>query len=297
MEYKAYTHLFNDVYSNVLQLSENPSQFAEYLTLQIRELIGTRTVIIAVKTETDIPKVLSVYPERRKDWANQSSILQLAELSFGFENIQYCEKEKCEGNIVSLLQNLEIEKAIVIPLITGDRVVGSILLLDIMDLFGKESVIDLLSQLSGVFALVIRNAHLYHDMENLVELRTLELKNQNTKLVKREEELQAANEEYEVLNEELNENINKSEEINRQLNEAQLRADKSELQARDILQTTMDGFWIVDNDGNFTEVNEVACKMLGYSKDEMLRMKVSDIEVIENAEKSKKTNSKITKNR
>ena len=293
MENKVYTHIFNDIYGKVLQLSENPSQFAAYLTLQIRELVGTRTVIIAVKTETGESEIFSVYPERRKEWANQRTVHQLAELSFDFETVRYLDNQANTENTASLLHELEIEKAIAIPLIAADRLVGSILLLDIMDLFGIELVIDLLNRLSGVFALIIRNAHLYQNMENLVTIRTLELQKQNAELIQQEEELQSINEEYQTLNEELTETIHKTEEINQQLIEANLRAEKSELQARDILQTAMDGFWLVDLEGRFINVNENACKMLGYTRSEMLCMNISDIEFVESPDQVKNRIKKI----
>jgi PAS domain S-box-containing protein len=294
MENKTYTYIFNDILDKVLHLSENPSQFAEYLSHQIRELIGARTVVIAVKPETEATRIFSVFPTRRMEWANQPNVIKLAEISFGFESIQYLDKSSSEKPVADILQYLEIEKAIAIPLIAANRKVGSILLLDIMDLFGIESVIDLLSHLSGVFALVIRNSFLYQNMEDLVAVRTAELQKRNSELIEREHQLQNANEEYEVINEELTENIRKTEEINTQLVEANLRAEKSELQARDILQTAMDGFWIVDLEGHFLDVNDIACTMLGYTRQEMLKMKIPDIEVAQTPRQVKSRVKKIT---
>jgi PAS domain S-box-containing protein len=302
MEDKVYTHIFYDIYNKVLQLSENPSQFAEYLTHQIRELIGTRTVVIALKKETGQTEIFSVYPQRKTDWASQSAVIKLAELSFNINTVQYLDKEKCDANCAELLTDLEIEKAIAIPLIVGNRIIGSVLLLDIMDDFGIESVINLLKELSGVFALVIRNAHLFHEMENLVSIRTAELQGQNRKLLQREQELQALNEEYQLINEEyqgineeLIDSIHKTDRINKKLVEANLRAEKSELQIREILQTAMDGFWIVDLEGRFNDVNEVACEMLGYGCEELLTMSISDIEFEEKEEEVIRRIQKIKK--
>ncbi len=288
MENRSFNYIFNDILSKVLQLSENPSEFADYLTQQIRGLIGARTIVISVKSETDPLRVFSVFPVRRTAWANQPEVLKLAELSLSFDSTIYLDQQSSDASILGILQQLQMEQAISIPLMVGGHKVGVILLLEIMDIYGIESIIDVLNQMAGVFALIIRNAYLFQNMENLVKERTLELQAQNEELVSREQELQLVNEEFQVLNEELTENIKKTEDINRQLVEAKLRAEQSELQARDILQTAMDGFWIMDLSGRFIEVNDVICDMLGFSKEELLTMGIVDIQDEEHEGQSEK---------
>jgi len=51
-----------------------------------------------------------------------------------------------------------------------------------------------------------------------------------------------------------------------------------------IVQTAMDGFWLTDTKGNFLEVNEAYAQMSGYSIEELMNMRISDVETLENSE-------------
>jgi PAS domain S-box-containing protein len=53
---------------------------------------------------------------------------------------------------------------------------------------------------------------------------------------------------------------------------------------RTILQTAMDGFWVVDNSGRFKVVNDAYSQMIGYSIDELMTMEISDVEALETTE-------------
>jgi two-component system cell cycle sensor histidine kinase/response regulator CckA len=46
-----------------------------------------------------------------------------------------------------------------------------------------------------------------------------------------------------------------------------------------ILRCAMDGFFVVDEDCRFLEVNEAFCRMVGYPADELYRMRITDLEV------------------
>ena len=51
-----------------------------------------------------------------------------------------------------------------------------------------------------------------------------------------------------------------------------------------IIRSAMDAFWMIDHDGCLLDVNDAACALLGYSRDELLRMKISDVEAMESPE-------------
>ena len=60
--------------------------------------------------------------------------------------------------------------------------------------------------------------------------------------------------------------------------------EKYEQIYQQILQTSMDGFWMVDSSANILEVNSAAAEMLGYAVEELKQMKVTDIDINEKPE-------------
>ncbi|MBI5586648.1 MAG: PAS domain S-box protein [Deltaproteobacteria bacterium] len=56
---------------------------------------------------------------------------------------------------------------------------------------------------------------------------------------------------------------------------------ESEERHRNIIQTAMDGFWMVDRQGRLLEVNEAYCRMSGYSNQELLDMNIKDLDANE----------------
>ncbi len=54
----------------------------------------------------------------------------------------------------------------------------------------------------------------------------------------------------------------------------------------EIIQTAMDGFWIADMTGHLLEVNETYCRMSGYNKHEILKMRIQDLTTIETVEET-----------
>ena len=61
---------------------------------------------------------------------------------------------------------------------------------------------------------------------------------------------------------------------------------ESEEEHRAILQTAMDGFWLVDGEGRLQEVSETYCRMSGYSEQELLAMRITDLDAVETADET-----------
>ena len=52
----------------------------------------------------------------------------------------------------------------------------------------------------------------------------------------------------------------------------------SENRYRQIIQTSMDGCWVVDTKGRILEVNDAYCQLIGYTREELLNMRIPELE-------------------
>ncbi len=70
--------------------------------------------------------------------------------------------------------------------------------------------------------------------------------------------------------------------------ERELKYRESEKTHKTIIETALDGWWMVDETGKIIEVNQSLCQMTGYNSEELLQMHVSDVEYIENSDEVRK---------
>jgi DNA repair protein RadC len=70
---------------------------------------------------------------------------------------------------------------------------------------------------------------------------------------------------------------------------------KAEEKEQAISNTAIDGFWATDINGKFLEVNDSYCRMIGYTREELLKMSISDIEALERPEDTAGRIQKIMK--
>ena len=70
------------------------------------------------------------------------------------------------------------------------------------------------------------------------------------------------------------------------LNDIERERKRKEGEFRTLIQTSLDGFWINDFSGRILDVNEALCQMLGYTREEFLRLQVRDFEASEAPEET-----------
>lgn len=54
-----------------------------------------------------------------------------------------------------------------------------------------------------------------------------------------------------------------------------------ESEYRTVVQTAIDGYWVVNMQGQILDVNDAYCEMISYSREELLKMAIGDIEAVE----------------
>jgi PAS domain S-box-containing protein len=69
-----------------------------------------------------------------------------------------------------------------------------------------------------------------------------------------------------------------------QRKQAEQREKQTRRYLETILQTTADGFWVLDTKGILIDVNEAYCKMTGYTKEALIGMSIGDLDNIESPE-------------
>jgi PAS domain S-box-containing protein len=84
------------------------------------------------------------------------------------------------------------------------------------------------------------------------------------------------------------------DEETQKLAEERLARQNAYLEA--ILQTTADGFWVVNHKGYLQSVNQAYCRMSGYTKEELEVMRVNDLDAIENPELTARRIQRIMEN-
>ena len=63
-----------------------------------------------------------------------------------------------------------------------------------------------------------------------------------------------------------------------------------------IIKTSIDGFWVVDNQSRIVDVNEAYCKMVGFSREEILQFSIANMEAKESAEEVEQHVKMVIKN-
>ena len=232
----AINHMILDILKNILSMAEKPAQLSEYITCQMRELIGTKAVALIIHNEghPEVNHTLAgICPERSRNLFDNDQIELIAEHSHTLHSTTIVNHDEYGSHLGKVLSSNGGTASIVVPLEYSNHRVGLLLLIGLIDVNNIQSVIDSLNALSGVLALEIRNAQQFQDLESKVVKRTKQL------------------------------------------------AD-SEKRFRSIIEQATDAMYLTDLKGNLLDININACKSTGYSRQELLQMKIYDLDANHN---------------
>ena len=180
----AFTMMFADLVERLLSLSDKPSGSSDFMAEELRALVGARTVMVFLcspKSGDDKHLLASVFPERRRLAAADARIEEILRLSRAYTHGRLIRRG--DGTRESeLLADLGIDLSILVPLSSGSRREGAILMLDLLDRENVDKAMVPLERLSSILALVLRNAYLYAHLEEEVADRTRRLEERSREL-------------------------------------------------------------------------------------------------------------------
>ena len=79
----------------------------------------------------------------------------------------------------------------------------------------------------------------------------------------------------------LSRTLSRQEEVLLRLGENEIALKERNQYISTILETTRDGFWLLDKQGRVMDANEAYCHMTGYPKSELLKLTISDLDLDE----------------
>jgi PAS domain S-box-containing protein len=248
-----------DVFSELLA-STDPSQLGQRLTEQIRELTGARTVmLVAHVDDAETPRLVHACPQRRAGLFTANELGQLCpDLALGDWPRRTVDLP-VEHPLRPLLVRAGIESILRFPLRAAHELLATLLLLDMPGVDRIDETAAIVTHLSPVMALALKNSLAHQrieqqarELERRVAERTAELEAANTALsashlaaVNTRDEAVDARRRAEQTTAELRHEI-----AERRRAEESLR--QSELRLRDITSSIADWVWEVDEHGVYT---------------------------------------------
>ncbi len=160
-----------DFLAEILKFSESPGEMGQYLTRQLRELMGVRAVVMlqhGEAVESGSPRILAIEPRRAHTPSLVQALVQLASLQPRLQEATLLRRASCPPAMAEIMDGLCLASLSMTPLRVGELRVGTLFALDHLNLQRSDDVTRLLSTLSPVFALILRNTFHFAAQEEKV---------------------------------------------------------------------------------------------------------------------------------
>ena len=140
-----------DFLSEILKFSESPREMGQYLTRQLRELLGVR-VVVMLQHDAGAPRIVAIEPQRARTASLVQGLAQLVELHPDQGRAVLVLHASASPEEVALLDRMGIASLSLTPLRVGELRVGTLFAMDHLDLQRTDDLAPLLNALSPVFA-------------------------------------------------------------------------------------------------------------------------------------------------
>lgn len=173
---QAHPYMILDILKKILGAADQPNQLSDYLTSQMRELTGAKTVVLSrcasSSSENTTCSLLSICPLRKENTFVKRVACELhpycrAALSPVFVD-KNCQKEP----YITLMKRKECKNLLFAPLRIGNDLIGSLLFMDLPETLRSKDFLEVLEPLTPVAAAILRNSFLYENLEEKVAART-----------------------------------------------------------------------------------------------------------------------------
>ncbi len=179
MNDRADIYLLYSIIENILRTAESPAGFGNYLSEQIKSLIGVATVIIYSYDDVDEQFVnLGLCPTRDRDFAERPELELLLRNFVGETKNLYLELSS-DLPYKNEFEELGLENILIMPLAITGHFEGLILLCNVFDNHNITNIIETFTKISSLVAIILRNSKLYNNLEKNVKKRTDELQKKN----------------------------------------------------------------------------------------------------------------------
>ncbi len=167
-----------DILENVLQRAEHPGKLADYLTSQMRELLGGKKVVLMECISTGDNSnfnLISVCPERILKEVDCPELYHLAELAGMEKQVTLWGPDLGPGQINQLLADKNWNNTIQLPLIFNEQQVGVLFVFELYELHNVGLLQNTLQTLMRVIALLLKNSFQYDNLEKIIATRTRQI--------------------------------------------------------------------------------------------------------------------------
>jgi len=166
-----------DMLEGILNYSDHPGQMGRYLTETIRELVGGKIIALFQHVHGDLEshRLISITPERYKNFDGLNYFEDLCACGHDIKKSTLWTKESGSPKIKEILDKIECDSIVAIPLSVADHRMGILFIVQLLDKQRIKEILRSFDSLAPVVGLVLRNALFYESQEEIIFERTHDL--------------------------------------------------------------------------------------------------------------------------